>query len=67
MNDAMQALEKKEELETAKRAIRDSMYISRYAAADKAKLMGESLHDAAAMTGVAAAVAPPPPSPYRLT
>ena len=35
VNDAMLALEKKEELETAKRAVRDSMYTARYADSNK--------------------------------
>ena len=63
----MLALEKKEELGTAKRAIRDSMYTARYADPNKAKLMGQSLQEAAALTGVSASVPPPPPSPYRLS
>ena len=67
MNDAMLALEKKEELETAKRAIRDSMYTARYADPDKAKIMGQNVQEAAALTGVSASIAPPPPSPYRLS
>ena len=62
----MLALDKKGELATAKRAIRDSMYTARYAAPDKAKLMGQSIEEAAMLTGVTSRVAPPPPSPYRI-
>ena len=58
--------EKKEEKEAASRALRDAMYTARYADATKAKLMTQPTAEAAAMAGVTAYLAPPPPSPYRI-
>ena len=67
MKDAMEATEKKEQIEAAKRAVRDSMYTARYADPNKAKVMAQSLAEAAALTGVSSQITPPPPSPYRLS
>ena len=62
----MQIMEKKEEKEAASRALRDAMYTARYADAGKAKLMTQPTAEAAAIAGVTAYLAPPPPSPYRI-
>lgn len=67
VKDAMEATEKKEQIEAAKRAVRDSMYTARYADPNKAKVMAQSLAEAAALTGVSSQITPPPPSPYRLS
>ena len=66
LEDAMRITELKEEKETANRALRDAMYTSRYAEPGKAKLMSQSLHEAAEATGVAALLTAPGPSPYRI-
>ena len=66
VNDAMVAMEKKEELDLAKKAVRDSMYTARYADANKAKIMGQSMQEATALTGVAAALPTPMPTPYKI-
>ena len=63
---SMQALEKKEELEAAKRAVRDAQYMSRYCGPEKAKLMGAPTQEAAMATGVGLLIAPAGPSPYKL-
>ena len=63
----MLAMEKKEEHETAKRALRDSMYTSRYADSSKAKIMGQGIKDAAMLTGLSASGTAWSPSPYRLS
>jgi len=60
------ALEKKEEFGTAKRALRDSMYTSRYAGPEKAKIMGQGIQEAAVLAGVSASP-PSAPSPYRIS
>jgi len=66
LEDAMRITELKEEKETANRALRDAMYTARYAEPGKAKLMSQSLQEAAEATGVAQLIAPPGPSPYRI-
>ena len=66
VNDALMALEKKEEFGTAKRALRDSMYTSRYAGPEKAKIMGQGIQEAAVLAGVSASP-PSAPSPYRIS
>ena len=66
VEDAMRITEKKEEKETANRALRDAMYTARYAEPTKAKLMSQPTAEAAQLAGVAQLVAPPPPSPYRI-
>ena len=66
VNDAMLITEKKEEVETAKRATRDAMYTAKYAAKEKAKIMGQPASEAAVLVGISLDALPPPPSPYRL-
>ena len=65
LEDAMKITEKKEERETANRALRDSMYTSRYAEPDKAKLMSQPIPEAAMMAGIT--LATPGPSPYKMS
>merc|ERR1719440_396536 len=60
VNDAMRITEKKEEKETANRALRDAMYTARYAEPNKAKLMSQPTAQAAELAGVTSLVAPPP-------
>ena len=55
-----------EELEAAKRAVRDAQYMSRYCGPEKAKLMGAPTQEAAMATGVGLLIAPAGPSPYKL-
>jgi len=66
VEDAMRITEKKEEKETANRALRDAMYTARYAEPTKAKLMSQPAAEAAALAGVTQLVQPPAPSPYRI-
>jgi capsular polysaccharide biosynthesis protein len=65
VQDAMRIVEKKEEREAANRSLRDAMYTSRYADANKTAVMSQPLEEAAAAAGLAEVV--PVPSPYRLS
>ena len=56
----------REDQEKANRDLRDSMYTSRYADSEKAKLMSQPLQEAAALTGITVSPVNAPPSPYRL-
>ena len=60
----MKIAEKREEKESANRAVRDAMYTSRYADPEKAKLMSQPLQEAAAIAGVV--VQSTAVTPYRL-
>jgi hypothetical protein len=64
VQDAMRIMEKKEEREAANRALRDAMYTSRYADAEKTAVMSQPVEEAAIATGVS--VNATVPSPYRL-
>ena len=54
----------KEEVQAAKRALRDAFYTARYAEPNKAKLMSQPTNEAAEQ--LALPFQPPPPSPYKL-
>jgi len=63
----LKQLDQKVEYEQQNRALRDKTYQARYANAEKAKLMGQPIAEAAQVTGVAAILPPVPPSPYKLS
>jgi len=65
VEDAMKIAEMREGTVNQKRELRDAMYTSRYADAEKTKLMSQPLQEAAAITGLT--LQPPSASPqYRL-
>ena len=64
VEDQMKITEVREAKEAANRSLRDSMYTSRYAEPEKAKLMSQPLAEAAAVAGINLAI--PGPSPYKM-